>query len=150
MKSINHRAKRRFVGLLPMSVDPNVVFLRGVYEKWALGDFSSADMFDPEVEFVQGGIEPQTYRGPEGVTEGWFAWLSAWKDFRVEAREIIPGTEPNSYVIFCHLTGRGKESGVPTESETANVIWLRDGKIRRMELHWDREAAREAAGLTPR
>jgi ketosteroid isomerase-like protein len=102
-------------------------------------------MFDPDVEFVQGGIEPQTYRGPEGVTKGWFEWLSAWDDFRVEVREIIRGAEPDSYVILVHLTGRGKESGVPTESETANVVWMRDGKIRRMELHWDRQAALEAA-----
>jgi ketosteroid isomerase-like protein len=130
-----------------MNEEPNVVFLRGIYAEWALGDFTRADMFDPDVEFVQSGIEPQTYRGPDGVTEGWFEWLSAWKDFRVEAQEIIPGVQPDSYVVFVHLSGRGKESGVPTESETANVIWLRDGKILRMELHWDRQAALEAAGL---
>jgi ketosteroid isomerase-like protein len=130
-----------------MNEDANVAFLRDVYAEWALGDFTRADMFDPDVEFVQSGIEPHTYHGPDGVTEGWFEWLSAWQDFRVKAEEIIPGAQPNSYVVFVHLSGRGKESGVPTESETANVIWLRDGRIRRMELHWDRDTALEAVGL---
>ena len=130
-----------------MSDDPNLKLLRNTYAEWGRGEFKRVDMFDPDVEFVQGGIEPQTYRGPDGVREGWFQWLAAWDDFRVEATEIIPGSEPDCYVVFVHLSGRGKESGVPTESETANVIWLRDGKIRRMELHWDRQAALDAAGL---
>ena len=129
-----------------MSDDPNLKLLRDVYAEWGRGEFKRTDMFDPEVEFIQSGIEPQTYRGPDAVAEGWFQWLSAWHDFRVEAREIIPGSEQDSYVIFVHLTGRGKESGVPTESETANVVWMHDGRIRRMELHWDRQTALEAAG----
>jgi ketosteroid isomerase-like protein len=130
-----------------MGDDENIRFLRDVYAEWGRGEFTRADMFDPQVEFVQAGIEPRTYHGPEGVTEGWYDWLRAWADFRVEATEIIPGKEPESYLVLCHLTGRGKESGVPTESETANILWLRDGKIVRMELFWDRDAALEAAGL---
>jgi ketosteroid isomerase-like protein len=133
-----------------MSEDPNVVFLQEIYAGWAVGDFTRADMFDPNVEFVTGGLEPRLLHGPAGVVEGWFDFLSAWEDFRVELREIIPGAKPESYVVFCHLSGRGKESGVPTESETANVIWIRNGRITRLELHWDREAALEAAGITPR
>jgi ketosteroid isomerase-like protein len=128
-----------------MSEDPNVEFLRGVYAEWGRGEFKRTDMFDPDVEFVTGGIEPNTYRGPEGVVKGWFDFLGAWNDFRVESREFIPGTREGSYVVLVHLRGSGKESGVPTESEAANVIWLRAGKILRMELYWDREAALEAA-----
>jgi ketosteroid isomerase-like protein len=131
----------------PVSEDRNVAFLREIYAAWQLGDFTRADMFDSDVEFVTGALEARTFRGPAGVVEGWFDFLSAWEDFRVEAREIIPGAEPESYVVFCHLSGRGKESGVPTESETANTIWISDGKIVRMELHWDRESALESAGL---
>jgi ketosteroid isomerase-like protein len=130
-----------------MNEDANQELLRSVYAEWGRGEFKRIDIFDPDVEFVTGGLEPRTHRGPEGVVEGWFDFLSAWNDFRVEAREIIPGRDSDSYVVFVHLSGRGKESGVPTESETANVIWLREGRIRRMELHWDREAALEAAGL---
>lgn len=130
-----------------MSEDPNLGLLRDAYAEWARGEFKRIDIFDQEVEFVTGGLEPRTHRGPDGVVRGWFDFLSAWTDFRVEAREFIPGAQPDSYVVFVHLSGRGKESGVPTEPETANVIWLRGGKIRRMELHWDRETALEAAGV---
>ena len=130
-----------------MSGDQNLAFLRDIYAAWALGDFTRGDIFDPDVEFMTGGLEPRLLHGPEGVVEGWFDFLSAWKDFRVELREIFPGAQPDSYVVYCHLSGRGKESGVPTESETANTIWIRNGKIVRMELHWDRESALESAGL---
>jgi ketosteroid isomerase-like protein len=130
-----------------MSEDPNLAFLRDICAAWAMGDFTRADIFDPDVEFVTGGLEPRLFHGPEGVVEGWFDFLSAWEDFRVELREIIPGVRPETYVVFCHLSGRGKESGVPTESETANVIGIRDGRITRLELHWDRVAALESAGV---
>ena len=33
-----------------------------------------------------------------------------------------------------------------TESQTANVVWLPDGRITRVELRWDRESAFDAAG----
>jgi ketosteroid isomerase-like protein len=131
-----------------MSGDPNIDLLRGIYAGWARGDFSRADFFDAEVEFVTGGLELRTYHGRGGVREGWFDFLKAWEDFRVELREIIPGAQPDSYVVYCHLSGRGKESGVPTESETANAIWIRNSKISRMELHWDRNAALEAVGAS--
>lgn len=105
-------------------------------------------MWDPDVQFVIAGVESRTYAGPRGVREGWFDFLSAWKDFRVEGVEFIPAALEGLYVVLCHLSGRGKESDLPIAAETANTVVVRKGKIVRFELFWDRGEALEAAGLT--
>jgi ketosteroid isomerase-like protein len=127
-----------------MASDPNVDFLKGVYDAWSRGDYSRDDMLDPSVEFVTGSPEPRTYRGREGALTAWRDFLSAWQDFRVEAEDVIRVSE-DVYVVLTRLKGRGKESQVPAEGATANVIRLRDGLISRIELHWDRDEAFEAA-----
>jgi ketosteroid isomerase-like protein len=121
--------------------------LRAAYGEWARGDFSRADMWDQEVEFVIAGVESRTYTGPEGVREGWFDFLSAWDHFKVEGVDYFEGAQDDTYVVFCHLTGRGRESNLPIGAETANVIIVRNGKIVRFELFWSRDDALRAAGL---
>jgi ketosteroid isomerase-like protein len=121
--------------------------LRDAYADWARGDFSRIDMWDPEVEFIVAGVESRTYTGPDGVREGWFDFLAAWDDFRVEGVDFFEAAGDDTYVVLCHLSGRGKESDVPIEAETANLIVVRDGRIVRFELFWDRGDALEAAGL---
>ena len=74
------------VVLLHMDRERDLELLRCVYSDWARGDFSRIDMWDTNVEFVTAGIEPRTYTGPNGVREGWFDFLSAWDDFRVEGK----------------------------------------------------------------
>jgi ketosteroid isomerase-like protein len=127
--------------------DRDLELLRAAYADWARGDFTRGDMWDPEVEFVVAGVESRTYVGPEGVREGWFDFLSAWEDFRVEGVEFIPAAQEDLYVVLCHLSGRGKESNLPIDAETANTVVVRNGKIVRFELFWDRQEALEAAGL---
>lgn len=46
------------------------------------------------------------------------------------------------------LRGTGKESGVPIEASSANVVTMRDSKISRLELFYDRDAAAQAVGLS--
>ena len=130
-----------------MGADQDLEMLRDAYSGWARGDFSRGDMWDPGVEFIVTGIESRTYKGPEGVRQGWFDFLSAWKDFRVAGVDFIESVRADTYVVLCHLSGRGKESNLPIEAETANVILVRDGRIVRFELFWDRGEALEAAGL---
>src|SRR5262245_60362936 len=106
-------------------------------------------MWDPDVEFAITGVESRTYTGPKGVREGWFDFLSAWHDFRVQGVDYFEGVPADTYVVFCHLSGSGKESNVPIDAETANVIVVREGKIVRFELFWDRAEALAAGGVEP-
>ncbi len=121
--------------------------LLGAYAQWARGDFTSPEMFTRDAEFVVAGPEPRSYFGKDGVREGWFDFLSAWENFRTEAEEIIEGPNPGVYVVLVRLTARGRESSVPIDAEAANTVVMRDGKIARFEMFWDRGDALEAAGL---
>jgi ketosteroid isomerase-like protein len=124
--------------------------LREAFGEWGRGEFTRVDMFQPDAELVIAGPDPRSYHGREGVRQGWLDFLSAWNDFRAEAREIVVGATAGTYLVLLHLSGRGKESSVPTEAEGANVVLMRDGKIARFEMFWDLDDARSAAGLRPR
>jgi ketosteroid isomerase-like protein len=141
------RALRLRVVCLDVGSERDLELLRRVYSEWARGDFSGVDIWDANVKFITAGIEPRTYLGPDGVREGWFDFLSAWNDFRVEGTKFIEGTPDDTYLVLCHLRGSGKESSLPIEADTANVIVMRAGKIVRFELFWDRDEAVAAAGL---
>jgi ketosteroid isomerase-like protein len=130
-----------------VAVDPNIEFLRGVYADWARGDYRRGDVFDDDVEFVTDFPERRTYRGPLGVAQGWGDFLTAWNDFRTAAEEIKPAGA-DRYLVLVKLSGSGKESGVPIQASSANIVDVRDGRIVRLELVFDRAAALEAVGLS--
>jgi ketosteroid isomerase-like protein len=104
-------------------------------------------MFTSDAEFVVAGPDPRTYVGREGVRRGWFDFLSAWDNFRAEVLEILDGAQPGTYVVLLRLSARGKESSVPIDAQGANTVVMRDGRIARFEMFWDRAAAFAAAGL---
>jgi ketosteroid isomerase-like protein len=54
--------------------------------------------------------------------------------FTADAEFVVAGPEPRTYAV-------------PIDAEAANTVVMRDGKIARFEMFWDRDAARKAAGL---
>jgi hypothetical protein len=50
-------------------------------------------------------------------------------------------------LFFTRVTSTGRASGIPTVVETANIYDLDAGKIRRLRIFLDRQAALEAVGL---
>jgi ketosteroid isomerase-like protein len=129
-----------------LTKEPEILFIREVFEPWAQGDFSRIDMFDDEVEFVTPAPEQRIYHGHEGAGQAWGDFLGAWKGFTVEADDVLPAGN-DRYVVLVHLRGRGHESGVPIEARAANLVTLRNGRIIRFELFFKREEALAAAGL---
>ena len=121
--------------------------LRRVYDEWARGELWSADIYDPEIVFVLGDSlpEPGIYEGLEGLERGFRGWLESWRDLRFELDELIPAGE--AIVAMYHQTGTGRASGVHTELDGGHVWRMRDGKAVRLEVHSNRAAALEAAGL---
>jgi hypothetical protein len=54
-------------------------------------------------------------------------------------------------LVLFHFAGRGKASGLEIErmgSEAGAVFHLREGKVTRIALYFDRGAALEAVGLS--
>jgi ketosteroid isomerase-like protein len=72
-------------------------------------------------------------------------WLGAWEDYEVSNEEVIDAGD--SVVVVFHQRGRGRASGVLTESDFFGVYDLRDGTITRYREFLSRDDALRAVGL---
>jgi ketosteroid isomerase-like protein len=85
------------------------------------------------------------------MAEGWRAFLSAWESFRgtvEEYRELDNGR----VVALNSFSGRGKSSGLDvgqTLIRAATIVYVREGKVTRLLVYFDRERALEDLGLAP-
>ena len=112
---------------------------------WSRGEFWHRDAYADDVTFVVSGPDAAEYHGIGELTNAWRDFLSAWADFRIEPDRIVPGDE-GVYVVLQRLEGRGKGSGLDINAEVAGLVHMRKGRIVRLEMFWDREAALRAAG----
>jgi ketosteroid isomerase-like protein len=125
----------------------NLDLVRSLYATWNHGDFGSVEWADPHIEFViVGGPDPGSWTGVDGMAEGWRQWLIAWDSYNVEADEYRE-LDRERVIVFGRMRGRGKTSGVDVETEFANVLHLRDGKVMRLCLYSKRERALADLGL---
>jgi ketosteroid isomerase-like protein len=128
----------------------NLDLVRSIFASWERGDFSSTEWMDADIEFEgPDGLDGSRSVGIAALAEGWRVWLSTWQDYRVEADEYRELDGDRVLVLMQH-GGRGKLSGVQVEqlkSEGANVFDLRDGKVARLALYWDRDRALADLGL---
>ena len=127
----------------------NVDLVRSIYTPWERGDFSSAEWAHPEIEFViADGPTAGSWTGLAGMAQGYRDFLSAWEEFRVEAEEFRElGGE--RVLVLSHFGGRGKTSGVElgTRMRGAELFHVRDGKVTRLVIYWDRDRALADLGL---
>ena len=129
----------------------NIDVVRPIYAAWARGDFTSAEWAHPDIEFVSAdGFEVGSDTGMAAMARQWHEWLSAWDDYRVEVEEYRELDDERILVLMLHC-GRGKTSGLDvgaTKRAGANVLHVRDGKVTRIVLYWDRVRALADLGLT--
>jgi ketosteroid isomerase-like protein len=93
-------------------------------------------------------MEPDTYRGAEGVRRYFESFEDAMEDIRfVTEGEFIDAGD--KVVVPFRLAARGKETGIEVEQPAVQVWTLKDGKAVRVEVFASREQAFEAAGLDP-
>jgi ketosteroid isomerase-like protein len=129
----------------------NVDLVRSLYAAWERGDYQGmAEVAHPEIEFVLAD-------GPEpGSVTGWTqmeAWLrryrSTWEDYRTVLHELRELDDERVLVLF-HRSGRGRMSGLELgqfEEQGANLLHLRDGKVTRGVIYFDRDRALADLGL---
>ena len=100
----------------------------------------------PEVEIGNPGapLEGPT-RGPEGVQEYFARVAEATTTFRVEA-ERIDTVDGDRVVLFGELKVV-TSGGMAFDQPITNVYELAAGKLRRVDVYFDRAEALEAAGL---
>ena len=72
--------------------------------------------------------------------------MSAWNDLRVEA-EDYQGLDDERVLVLARMRGRGKSSGVEIAESRGSLFHVRDGKVTRLVLDWDRDRAFADLGL---
>jgi ketosteroid isomerase-like protein len=126
----------------------NLELVRSIYAGWERGDFSSAAWADPEIEFAYAdGPEPGHWTGVEAMSARYLEWLRGWKDFRANPERYLV-VDDRRILVFVRNTGRGRTSGVEFEQRSvANFFEIRDGRVTKLVLYWDRDHALADAGL---
>jgi ketosteroid isomerase-like protein len=128
----------------------NLDLVRSIYAEWEAGDFTSAAWADPDIEFViPEGPDQGVFRGLPAMAQAWRAFLKVWDDYRVEVDEYRV-IDPDRVLVFMNHGGLGNSSGLNVErlkTEGANLFHIRDAKVTRLVIHWDRDHALADLGL---
>ena len=128
----------------------NLDLVKSIYVQWERGDWSSAEWADPEIVFeMVGGLMEGTWEGTAEMSRAWATMLNAWDDPKAIPEEFI---EPDDgrVLVLLQNTGRGKGSGIEIggiSAKAANLFEIRDGRVKRLTLYWERERALEELGL---
>jgi ketosteroid isomerase-like protein len=134
-------------------VSANLDLVRSIYADWERGDFSSATWADPDIEFVVAdGPEPGTWTG----VSAWVGWrddfLSAWEGYRLKVDEYRELEDQRVLTLTRTGGGRARTSGLELSGQGgggAVLIHVRNGKVTRLVIYFEREHALADLGLAP-
>jgi ketosteroid isomerase-like protein len=105
-------------------------------------------LFDPSCEYtrVTAAVDPQTYRGQNGIRRYISDMADSWAEWRTEVEDVFE-VGPDTVVATFRFRAIGKDSGVPVEARLGGVFVLSQGKILRGQNYASRQQALEAVGL---
>jgi ketosteroid isomerase-like protein len=128
------------------TASPKLELVKSISTAWERGDYTCVDWADSEIEFViADGPEPGRWTGRAELAPSLMDFRSAWEEYRSEAeeyRELDDGV-----LVLTYASGRGRTSGVQVGEKRANRFQVRDGKVKRLVVYWDRQRALVDAGL---
>ena len=125
----------------------NLDLVRSIFADWERGDFSRADWADPAIEYVRAeGPEPGTWIGLTGLAEGTRVYRDAFDELRLVADEYRE-LDDERVLALINFRGRGKTSGLKIAANGAALFQLRDGKVTRYVVYWERDRALADLGL---
>jgi ketosteroid isomerase-like protein len=123
-------------------VPGNEEVLRRTYEALTRRDLAVLDeLADPdfEMDLTERVLNPATYHGAEGLLRFLAEIDELWASMDIDVERVIERGDEVLAVLMVTLTGRG--SGVEMESRIAQRWTLRDGRLLRMKLYGDADAA---------
>jgi ketosteroid isomerase-like protein len=125
----------------------NLDLVRSIFVDYERGEFGRVDFADRAMELVVvDGPNPGTFTGLASTAGGLRGVADSWEDLRVEAdsyREL----DDARVLAFTRATGRGKMSGLQTSAKGVMLVHVRDGKVVRLLVYWDRDRALTDLGL---
>jgi ketosteroid isomerase-like protein len=125
----------------------NLDLVRSIFADWERGDFARVDWADPNIEYVVvDGPSPGSVTGLSRMAAANRDFLEAWDDVRIEASDYRVVDDQRVLAIGAQ-SGRGRASGVRLDAIGAILFQLRDGRVCRVSIYWDRERALAEVGL---
>jgi hypothetical protein len=131
----------------------NLDLVRSISTAWERGDFISTEWARPEIEYLYvGGPTSGSWKGLYAMAEGFREWFSAWEGVSTRADEYRALDAERVLVLQGFRGGRGKRSGLELANMAtggAGLFDVRDGKVTRLIMWWDRDRALADLGLGP-
>ena len=129
----------------------NVEVVRTAMQSFNLdGVEAIADQISPDFETTTPpslSVEPDTYRGADGVRRWFDAWEGTMDEVRFDVDELIDAGD--RVIAVSRMVARSHTSGIEVEQAVALVWTLRDGRAVRLDPYATREEAVRAVGLEP-
>jgi ketosteroid isomerase-like protein len=118
--------------------------LRTAYEGFGRGDIEAVlSVMDPDIEWDATDALAHTgmYHGHEGVTEYIGSLAGVWEDFHLNPEQFTESGDAAHVMVLGNVKGRLAGNSQDIEARFAHVLQLEDGKVTRLKVCLDREAA---------
>ena len=131
----------------------NLDLVGSIYADWERGDFSSTEWADAAIEYVVvGGLSPGEWTGRDGMANAARdIFMEGWEGIHAVADDYVVLDDTRILVLVTHVA-RGKRSGIEmagSQTKTAHLFGVRDGKVTRLVVYWDRDRALADLALGP-
>jgi ketosteroid isomerase-like protein len=128
----------------------NIEIVRLILGDWAHGNFGSrSDLLDPEITFetfMPDASQNVVAHGTAQFEAFTRDWLAQWRHYRIIGEEFQE-VGVDKVFVSVRQAATGDLSGVEVESAGFSVWTLREERVVKLSLHYERAAALEAAGL---
>lgn len=124
--------------------------LRTAYEGFGRRDIDAVlSVMDPDIEWDATDALAHTgvYHGHAGVTEYIGSLSDAWQEFTLNPEQISESGDGAHVMVLGSVSGRLAANGQDVEARFAHVLQVDNGRVTRLKVCLDREAAlREMPG----
>jgi ketosteroid isomerase-like protein len=116
--------------------------VRRAYATLARRDYEAmAELADPdfELDLTDRVLNPATYRGADGMRQFFAEVDELWESMDMQVQRLVERDDEVLALLLVNITGRG--SGLSLEDRIAQRWTARDGKLVRMRVYADQQAA---------
>jgi ketosteroid isomerase-like protein len=132
-----------------MGEEENVEIARRLFDRWAEGDFWSAELLDPDIRFqtfMPDSTEEVATRGLAGLADYMREFFEQWQGYKIVGEEFEEVGEEKVFVSG-RQSATGRQSGAEVVAPIYAVLALEEGRVIELLIHYDRAKALEALGL---
>jgi ketosteroid isomerase-like protein len=118
--------------------------LRTAYEGFGRRDLQAVlSVMDPDIEWDATDALAHTglYHGHAGVTEYIGSLAGVWEEFDLNPEQFTESGDGARVMVLGRVKGRLAATGQDVEARFAHVLQLDDGKVTRLKVCLDRDAA---------